>query len=67
MATDDETYTYNKRINRLAPVQEHRMILRAIDRGVPEERIAEALGLDAQTSGSAPACSTEFAPTRSRS
>ena len=49
VATDDETYTYNKRINRLAPVQEHRMILRAIDRGVPEERIAEALGLDAQT------------------
>jgi hypothetical protein len=49
VATDDETYTYNKRINRLAPIQEHRMILRAIDRGVPEDRIAEALGLDAQT------------------
>lgn len=49
VATDDETYTYNKRINRLAPIQEHRMILRAIDRGVPEERIAEALGLDVQT------------------
>lgn len=49
VATDDETYTYNKRINRLAPIQEHRMIRRAIDRGVPEERIAEALGLDVQT------------------
>ncbi len=49
IATDDETYTYNKRINRLPPIQEHRMILRAIDRGVPEERIAEALGLDVQT------------------
>ena len=49
VATDDEAYTYNKRVNRLAPIQEHRMILRAIDRGVPEERIAEALGLDAQT------------------
>jgi len=49
VATDDETYTYNKRVNRLAPIQEHRMILRAIDRGVPEERIAEALGIDAQT------------------
>jgi hypothetical protein len=49
VATDDETYTYNKRINRLAPIQEHRMIQRAIDRGVPEERIAEALGIDAQT------------------
>jgi len=49
VATDDETYTYNKRINRLPPIQEHRMILRAIDHGVPEKRIAEALGLDAQT------------------
>lgn len=49
VATDDETYTYNKRINRLPPIQEHRMILRAIDRGVPEKRIAEALGLDVKT------------------
>src|SRR3546814_12071605 len=40
VAADDDTYTYNKRINRLAPIQEHRMIQRAIDRGVPrsEER-----------------------------
>lgn len=49
VATDDETYTYNKRINRLAPIQEHRMIQRAINRGVPEERIAEALGIDTHT------------------
>ncbi|WP_439577975.1 plasmid partitioning protein RepB C-terminal domain-containing protein [Elioraea sp.] len=49
VATDDETYSYNKRINRLPPIQEHRMILRAIDRGVPEERIAEALGVEVQT------------------
>jgi hypothetical protein len=47
VATDDETYTYNKRINRLAPIQEHRMLLRAIDRGVPEKLIAEALGIEA--------------------
>jgi hypothetical protein len=46
VSTDDETYTYNKRINRIAAVQEHRMIKRAIERGVPEERIAEALGLE---------------------
>lgn len=46
IATDDETYTYNKRINRLVPVQEHRMVVRAIQRGVPEEQIAEALGLE---------------------
>jgi hypothetical protein len=46
VSTDDEGYTYNKRINRLSAVQEYRMIRRAIDRGVPEEKIAEALGLE---------------------
>jgi RepB plasmid partitioning protein/ParB-like nuclease domain len=46
VSTDDETYTYNKRINRLVPVQEHRMIMRAVERGVPEDQIAEALGLE---------------------
>ncbi|MDP9412526.1 MAG: ParB N-terminal domain-containing protein [Pseudomonadota bacterium] len=46
VSTDDEGYTYNKRINRLSAVQEHCMIRRAIDRGVPEEKIAEALGLE---------------------
>lgn len=46
VSTDDETYTYNKRINRLVPVQEHRMVLRAMKRGVPEAQIAEALGLE---------------------
>jgi hypothetical protein len=49
VSIDDEAYTYNKRINRLAAVQEHRMIVRAVERGVPEERIAEALGLDGTT------------------
>jgi len=47
IGTDDETYTYNKRVNRLVPVQEHRMVVRAIERGVPEAKIAEALGLEA--------------------
>jgi hypothetical protein len=46
MSTNDDTYTFNKRVNRLAAVQEHRMIVRAVERGVPENRIAEALGLD---------------------
>lgn len=46
IATDDETYTYNKRINRLVPVQEHKMVVNAIKRGVPEAQIAEALGLE---------------------
>lgn len=46
IAEDDETFTYNKRVNRLATVQEHFMILRAIESGVPEEKIAKALDVD---------------------
>jgi hypothetical protein len=49
ISTDDEAFTYNKRVNRLATVQEHKMIVRAIERGVPEERIARALNIDAST------------------
>jgi hypothetical protein len=46
VATDDEAFTYNKRINRLATIQEHKMILKAIERGVPEDRIAKALDIN---------------------
>lgn len=46
IAADDEAYTYNKRINRLATVQEHFMIVRAINRGVSEDKLAKALNLD---------------------
>ncbi|WP_321904354.1 plasmid partitioning protein RepB C-terminal domain-containing protein [Paraburkholderia tropica] len=46
VATDDEAYTYNNRVNRLATVQEHYMIRKAIDRGVPPTRLAKALGVD---------------------
>jgi hypothetical protein len=46
ISIDDETYTFNKRVNRLVPVQEHRMIVKAVERGVPENQIAEALGLE---------------------
>jgi len=49
ISTDDEAYTYNKRISRLASVQEHKMIVRAVERGVSEERIAEALDLEVET------------------
>jgi len=48
-STEDEAYTYNKYINRIAPIQEHKMILRAVQRGVPEERIAEALNIDVRS------------------
>jgi hypothetical protein len=49
IATDDEAFTYNKRISRLAAIQEHRMILKAIEDRVPEERIARALNIDIST------------------
>jgi ParB-like chromosome segregation protein Spo0J len=46
VSTDDEAFTYNKRINRIATIQEHKMIRKAIERGVSEERIAKALNVD---------------------
>jgi len=46
ISTDDETYTYNNRINRLSTVQEHLMIKRAISRGVSAERLASSLNVD---------------------
>ena len=46
VATDDESYTYNNRINRLSTIQEHFMLRRAIERGVSPERIAKALSVD---------------------
>jgi ParB-like chromosome segregation protein Spo0J len=46
LATDDETYTYNKRVNALPAIAEHHMILKTLANGVPEERIAEALNVD---------------------
>lgn len=42
VSTDDEGFTYNKRINRLSAVQEHMMILRAIEKGLAPERIGVA-------------------------
>ncbi len=49
VSTDDEAFTYNKRINRLATVQEHKMILTAIEGGVPEDRIARTLDVNIQS------------------
>lgn len=46
LSSDDENYTYNKKINRLATIQEYFMIRRAIDQGVNEERLATALNID---------------------
>jgi hypothetical protein len=43
IATDEECYTYNVRVNRVSPIQEHRMICKAIEMGVPPDRIAAVL------------------------
>lgn len=45
VATDDECFTYNNRINRLPPIQCHKMIVRAVRNGVKPERIAAALDM----------------------
>lgn len=49
LATDDEGYTYNHKVNRLAPIQAQRMIVRALREGVSTERIAKALNLSPST------------------
>jgi hypothetical protein len=46
VALDDESYTYNKRVNSLSPITEHFMILKAIANGVTEARIAIGLNID---------------------
>jgi len=49
IATDDEAFTYNHKVNQLSPIQEHFMILRAIKNGVSEERIAKTLNVNIGT------------------
>lgn len=46
ISTDDEGFTYNKRISRLSAVQEHLMILKAIKKGLAPERIAQTLNVN---------------------
>lgn len=46
VSTDDESYTYNHKVNVMPPIQEHFMILKAIENGVSEAKIAAALSVD---------------------
>jgi ParB-like chromosome segregation protein Spo0J len=46
ISIEDEAFTYNKRVNRIAIIQEHRMLIKAIERGVSEERLAKSLNVD---------------------
>jgi len=45
ISTDDESYTYNRYVNRLSAIQSNKMILKVISDGVSEEKIAKALGI----------------------
>ena len=49
VSTDDEAFTYNKRISRLSPVQEQRMIAKAIERNVSKDKIARALDINVRS------------------
>jgi hypothetical protein len=49
VSTDDEAFTYNKRISRLSAIQEQRMITKAIERNVPKEKIAKALDINVRS------------------
>lgn len=49
IGNEDDTYTYNKKINRLASIQAINMIIRAVNAGVSVEQIAQALNLSPGT------------------
>lgn len=46
IATTDDSFTYNHKINQISPIQEHFMIVKAIKSGVSEDRIATTLNID---------------------
>jgi len=46
LSLDDEAYTYNKKVNQVSNIAQHFMILKALEHGVPEERLAETLNVD---------------------
>jgi len=48
LSTDDESFTYNHKVNRLAPIQENAMFVKAIRSGVKPERLAAALNVPLQ-------------------
>ena len=49
VSTDNESYSYNKHLNRLSTIQEHRMIQRALRLGAPETLIAQRLNVDVES------------------
>jgi len=49
ISTENEIYTYNHKVSIVPPIQQHFMIMRAIEGGVSEQRLAAALDLDIQS------------------
>jgi ParB-like chromosome segregation protein Spo0J len=49
VASEDERFTYNARVNRLPPIQAHKMIVKAVRNGVKPARIAAALFMPMKT------------------
>jgi ParB-like chromosome segregation protein Spo0J len=45
VAIDDECFTYNAKVNRLNPIAEHKMIMKAVQNGLKPARIAAALNM----------------------
>jgi len=46
VASDDDAFTYNDKVSRLSLIQEHAMIVRAIEHGVTPDQISKALSVD---------------------
>jgi RepB plasmid partitioning protein/ParB-like nuclease domain len=46
VAKDDEAYTYNRRVSHVPMITQHFMLLRVLENGVSEERVAAALNVD---------------------
>lgn len=45
----EDSYTYNKRVNRITIVQEQKMLLRAVEAGVSVDKLCTVLGVSVQT------------------
>lgn len=49
ISQDEESYTYNKHVNRLSPIQEQRMLKKAVESGVSLNKLEAVLGITADT------------------
>ncbi|MDR7006638.1 ParB/RepB/Spo0J family partition protein [Paraburkholderia strydomiana] len=49
VSSDDEAFTFNRHVGRIAVVQEHRMIRKTLSMGASEQRIAEVLSMDVRS------------------